>query len=193
MINSFVLGNGRSRLNIAPSVLKPYGKIYGCNALYREFIPDYLIAVDQKMIFEIQERNIQEITEVWTNSNPFYKNGFYYFSPPLKWSSGPCALNLASTHVPDNIYILGFDYTGINGKVNNVYTDTPNYNSSNDGEIYWGNWEKQTELVIRSNPNINYIRVVDENFYDTGWSYDNFKIMKYDDFFALLQNSEKIA
>lgn len=193
MINSFVLGNGRSRLNIAPDILKPYGKIYGCNALYREFIPDYLVAVDQKMIFEIQAKNFQITNEVWTNPNPLYEDGFNYFTPPLKWSSGPCALYLAATHSPNNIFILGFDYTGIDGKVNNVYTDTSNYNASNDGEIYWGNWEKQTELVIKNHPDINFIRIVDDNFYDTGWSYSNFKIMKYEDFFVLLQISEKIA
>jgi hypothetical protein len=54
-MRSFVLGNGNSRLNIHPSQLQPFGKIYGCNALYREFEPDYLVAVDPKMIVEIEK------------------------------------------------------------------------------------------------------------------------------------------
>jgi hypothetical protein len=52
-MRSFVFGNGRSRLNINFNDVKPYGKIYACNAVYREYAPDYLIAVDPKMIVEI--------------------------------------------------------------------------------------------------------------------------------------------
>ena len=55
-MRSFVLGNGKSRLNFDFNHLKRFGKIYGCNALYREFEPDYLIAVDPKMIFEIESK-----------------------------------------------------------------------------------------------------------------------------------------
>ena len=43
---AFVIGNGTSREPIALPSLKPFGKIYGCNAVYRDFIPDYLVAVD---------------------------------------------------------------------------------------------------------------------------------------------------
>ena len=59
MTRAFVLGNGRSRLNLNPLLLKNHGTIYGCNALYREFNPDYLIAVDPKMIIEICEKGYQ--------------------------------------------------------------------------------------------------------------------------------------
>ena len=47
---AFVLGNGKSRLQLDLIKLKPFGKIFGCNALYREFAPDYLISVDQPML-----------------------------------------------------------------------------------------------------------------------------------------------
>ena len=39
---AFVLGNGLSRKPIDPHLLKQHGRIYGCNALYRTFAPDYL-------------------------------------------------------------------------------------------------------------------------------------------------------
>ena len=52
---AFVLGNGTSRKIINPVDLRPYGKIYGCNALFRTFAPDYLVAVDTKMVIEIQQ------------------------------------------------------------------------------------------------------------------------------------------
>jgi hypothetical protein len=184
MTRSFVLGNGTSRLNIAPKQLTPYGLIYGCNALYREFSPDYLIAVDPKMILEIRDTGYQLSHQVWTNSSVLYKDfvGFNYFTPSMGWSSGPTALNMAAKEYPDEIYIFGFDFTGINNFCNNVYADTANYIKSTDIATYWGNWEKQTEQVIKAFPTIRFYRVVDEIFYDPPWKAHNFKNMKYSEF-----------
>lgn len=187
-IRNFVLGNGKSRLVIAPEELRQYGKIYGCNALYRTFSPDYLVAVDLAMVAEIQANKYQITNTVWTNKSSLfeYHDGFNFFTPSLKWSSGPCALQLASSHNPDEVFILGFDYTGINGKINNIYSDTPNYRGSDDMEIYWGNWEAQTEHVIKSYPTIKYYRVVGEDYYDTKWTYGNFRNIKYDEFYRMM-------
>ena len=55
----FVLGNGTSRSSVYPRELSPYGKTYGCNALYRTFSPDYLVAVDVKMVLEINKAGYQ--------------------------------------------------------------------------------------------------------------------------------------
>lgn len=189
-MRSFVLGNGRSRLNVNPTDLKPFGKIYGCNALYREFDPDYLIAVDPKMIVEIEKTGWQHGHEVWTNPNSKYKkySGFNYFSPPLGWSSGPTALNLASHHGPDEIYILGFDYVGIQGLLNNVYADSSNYKKSTDHATYHGNWEKQTDQVMRNFPKIKFYRVVDDdNYFDPNWNHHNFRHMGYKQFKKLIE------
>jgi len=193
-MRGFVLGNGRSRLNIQPSTLKPYGKIYGCNALFREFTPDYLIAVDPKMIVEIEKSGFQHKVPVWTNPNSKYKrfSGFNYFNPVLGWSSGPTALNFASSHGYDEIYILGFDYVGIQGLLNNVYADTDNYKKSTDHATYHGNWEKQTDQVIKLNPKIKYYRVVEENnFYDPKWNHHNYRSMDYKHFKRLLETWPK--
>ena len=78
------------------------------------FDPDYLIAVDTKMILEINKAGYQHKHTVWTNPNrSFNMNGFNFFQPSKGWSSGPTALWLASTHVTKHIYILGFDYQGL--------------------------------------------------------------------------------
>ena len=42
----FCIGNGESRKDFDLETLRPHGKIYGCNALYRDFTPDVIIAVD---------------------------------------------------------------------------------------------------------------------------------------------------
>jgi len=163
---AFVLGNGLSRKSIDLHMLKAAGKIYGCNALYREFDPDYLVAVDTKMIIEIHKAGYQRDHEVWTNPNKAYTNyrGFNYFQPSKGWSSGPTALWLASQHDNDTIYILGFDYKGLeDGKrFNNIYADSFNYKKSGDSATYFGNWMRQTVNVLKENTKKRYIRVVDE-------------------------------
>ena len=162
---AFVLGNGTSRSSINLNQLKKYGKVYGCNALYREFEPDYLVAVDTKMILEINKAGFQHSHEVWTNPNRAYHqmNGFNFFNPSKGWSSGPTALWLASTHENQEIYILGFDYQGLDDKINNVYANTPNYKKSHERATYFGNWLKQTCITCQKFSEKRYIRVLGEN------------------------------
>ena len=49
----FCIGNGESRKNFDLETLRPYGKIYGCNGLYRDFTPDILLAMDYNICHEI--------------------------------------------------------------------------------------------------------------------------------------------
>lgn len=51
----FCLGNGESRKGVNLDLLKPFGKIYGCNAIYREYAPDVLVSVDQGITHEIYQ------------------------------------------------------------------------------------------------------------------------------------------
>ena len=165
----FILGNGTSRKPIDPHALRPYGKIYGCNALYRTFSPDYLVAVDVKMILEINKAGYQNTNQVWTNPNKTYAKmqNFNYFKPSKGWSSGPTALWLASQHSYNKIFILGFDYKGLNeGKrLNNLFADTVNYKKSTDGATFFGNWLRQTCSVVKENPQIQYYRVIQSDNY----------------------------
>jgi len=46
----FIIGNGESRIGFDLEKLRDYGKIYGCNLLYKEFTPDVLIAVDERIM-----------------------------------------------------------------------------------------------------------------------------------------------
>lgn len=162
---AFVLGNGTSRQGVSLNSLQQIGPIYACNAVYRSFNPDYLIAVDTKMVLEIAKAGYQLKNEVWTNYNKTYEKlrGFNYFEPSLGWSSGPTALQLASDHCYETIYILGFDYQGNDEKVNNIFADSPNYKKSSDRATYYGNWLRQSGIVMQKNTKIRYIRVLGEN------------------------------
>jgi len=160
---AFVLGNGKSRAKLDPNRLKGLGTIIGCNALYREFEPDFLVAVDVKMVNEIISAGYQKDHQVWTNPNKGItsKNGINFFSPHKGWSSGPTALWFACTQGYKNVYIFGFDYQGLDGKFNNVYADTFNYKKSSDSATFFGNWLNQTEKTIKEYRTINFFRVAE--------------------------------
>jgi len=161
---AFVLGNGVSRLTANLFLLKEHGTIYGCNALYREFKPDHLVAVDVKMINEIIDSDYHKHNVVWTNKNKGVKTfeGIQVLTPHKGWSSGPTALWLSTIHEYKSVYILGFDYQGVAGKVNNVYAGTQNYKKVDQPATFFGNWSAQTERVIRENPQVMFYRVYQE-------------------------------
>jgi hypothetical protein len=70
---AFVLGNGQSRLGLDLHSLRPCGKIFGCNALYRDFAPDVLIATDPGISKEIENSGYPEYHEFFTRK-PQHKN-----------------------------------------------------------------------------------------------------------------------
>jgi hypothetical protein len=162
---AFVLGNGTSRLKVNPVNLLDKGTVFGCNAQYREYEPHYLIAVDVKMVNEIIDSGYHRGHQVWTNPNKGIKskNNINLFSPHKGWSSGPTALWFAAKQGFNEVFILGFDYQGLNGKFNNVYADTFNYKKSTDSATFFGNWLAQTEKVIKEFKKTKFIRVIDDN------------------------------
>jgi hypothetical protein len=163
------------------------GVVYGCNAQYREFEPHHLIAVDVKMVNEIIAAGYHKTHSVWTNPNKGVstKNNINFFSPHKGWSSGPTALWYAATQGHKEIYILGFDYQGINGKFNNVYADTFNYKKSADSATYHGNWLSQTEKVIKEFRMVKFYRVITSGAFipdKLGPTLSNLSHINYEDF-----------
>jgi hypothetical protein len=65
MTKVFCIGNGESRKNFNLDLLKPHGKIYGCNALYREYTPDVLVSVDHGIMHEIYQSGYCYENETW--------------------------------------------------------------------------------------------------------------------------------
>lgn len=183
---AFVLGNGRSRLQIEPKNLLTVGTVYGCNAQYREYEPHFLVAVDVKMVNEIIASGYHKTHQVWTNPNKGIstKKGINLFSPHKGWSSGPTALWFAAQQGHKKIFIFGFDFQGINGKFNNVYADTHNYKKSSDTATFFGNWLNQTERVIKDHKHIDFVRVIEPGSFipDKFESIENLKHMEVQEF-----------
>ena len=53
MKKAFCFGNGNSRKELSLKDFRKYGTIIGCNALYRDFSPDILVALDSRISHEI--------------------------------------------------------------------------------------------------------------------------------------------
>ena len=56
----FCIGNGESRQGFDLEQLRPHGKIYGCNAIYRDFMPDVLTAVDHGIMHEVYHAGVAQ-------------------------------------------------------------------------------------------------------------------------------------
>ena len=180
---AFVLGNGESRRSIDIDALKEHGKVYACNGVYRTHRPDYLVAVDPKMVHEIAESDYAQHNQVWSNFNAQYNknpkilNHVQWFRPSLGWSSGPTALRLACEHGHKEIYILGFDYQGHKEgqrfKFNNLFKDTRNYKRGKDDATFYGNWMNQTKRCLQDFKDIKFHRVIPKGWFapkDLTWA-----------------------
>jgi hypothetical protein len=160
MTTAFVLGNGISRKTIAPSSLQPLGKIYGCNALYREFTPDVLVATDRPIATAIQESGYAQ-TNCFYTRRPIEGLGAcrvpaLYFG----YSSGPIATAIAASDGHRLIYLLGFDMgPSENQQFNNVYAGTEFYKPNNAMPTFTGNWIKQIIQIAQDFPQTEFVRI----------------------------------
>ena len=185
---AFVLGNGESRMGIKIEDLKKHGTVFACNAVYRDETPDFLVAVDPKMVLEICESTYPKNHQVWSNFNAQYNknqvalNHINWFKPSLGWSSGPTALRMACDRKFKVIYMLGFDYKGHtdtakNNRMafNNVFKDTRNYKKSKDEATFYGNWMNQTKKCLQDFKDVKFNRVVPKDWFkpkDLEWKGD---------------------
>ena len=182
---AFVLGNGESRKGIDIDDLKKHGTVFACNGVYRTDKPDFLIAVDPKMVLEIAESDYLLQNKVYSNFNAQYNKNpkildhVQWFKPSLGWSSGPTALRMACDHGFKEIYILGFDYQGLSEggknnrfKVNNLFKDSRNYKKGNEQATFFGNWMNQTKKCLQDYPDVKFHRVIPTGWYqpkDLAW------------------------
>ena len=159
MTIAFVLGNGLSRQHLNLAHLKNCGTIYGCNALYRSFTPDVLVATDKPIAEAIQ-------------ASGYAKEHCFYTRRPLPglgakqllekyrgYSSGPNAVALA-VQEHDRVYMLGFDMgPTADNFFNNIYADTEFYKTSQHPPTFTGNWIKQIIQIANDYPNLHFFRV----------------------------------
>lgn len=160
MTVSFVIGNGISRKSIDLNSLVGQGRVYGCNALYREFTPDVLVATDTPIATQIQESGYAKTNRFYTR-RPISQSGA--LALPTKYagySSGPNAVGLSCIDGNHRTYLLGFDMGPLpTNTVNNVYAGTEFYKPVDAHPTFTGNWINQLIKIMSDHRQVQFIRV----------------------------------
>ena len=160
MTIAFVLGNGTSRQHVNLAHLKNCGTIYGCNALYRSFTPDVLVATDKPIAEAIQASGYAKQNRFYTR-RPLPESGALKLPDKYRgYSSGPNAVGLAAHDQHYCIYLLGFDMgPNENNQINNLYAGTEFYKPVDATPTFTGNWVKQIKEICKDFHQIKFFRV----------------------------------
>ena len=196
--NAYCIGNGPSRKGFDLNKLKATGQTYGCNALYRDFMPDFIFSVDMRMSVKMSEDEVGLQTIHYAPAlevNRKQNKGMLHLIPNNPhWISGNAAFWTAGVHGHRNIYLIGFDFKEYGkGQLNNIYQDTNCYGPRNDDKIFEG-WLKQFRDMLKMRPYVNYTVVHDNppeylNNLQTGTDLGNSKIISYAEFEKVLTPS----
>lgn len=160
MAAAFVLGNGVSRQALDLNQLKTLGTTYGCNAIYREFVPDVLISTDAPISERIQQEGYSQ-QQVHYTRKPLPDSGARRIAQKyFGFSSGPVAVGQAALDGARAIYLVGFDMGPTrNGRFNNCYADTEFYKKSSANPTFTGNWVNQIKIIAGDFPKTSFFRV----------------------------------
>jgi hypothetical protein len=195
MSAAFVLGNGVSRLLVDLNQLKTHGRIYGCNALYREFVPDVLISTDRAISHTIQNSGYAEKHLMYTRK-PL--PGLGARSVPQSYfgfSSGPIAVGQAAIDRHLAVYLIGFDMgPSANNRFNNVYADTEFYKKSSSLPTFTGNWSRQIVSICKDFPKTSFYRVMGDTTAAVAElaNVDNLQHMPITDFLDRINNTKDL-
>jgi len=135
-----VIGNGISRLDFDLNNLKHFSGLlgantlqtYGCNSLYKDFAPDFLVAIGDLITDEVATTG-PYINDhiVYTRAQTLLKHpGKFYLIPHDPYAdAGTTAAYIAAFDGHKTIFLLGFDGQENPGN-NNVYAGTNGYDAA---------------------------------------------------------------
>ena len=169
--NAYIIGNGPSRKDIDLNQLKNTGQTYGCNALYRDFIPDFIFSVDapitQEMYKnEVYKKCIHYAPSLEVNRYPkkhcgINNSDLHLIPNNPYWISGSVAMWTATVHGHSHLYLIGFDFREYGrDQLNNMYQDSPIYGERHSDTIYTG-WLSQFRSLQVMRPNCKFTVVHD--------------------------------
>lgn len=187
--NAYCIGNGPSRKDFDLNQLKGTGQTYGCNALYRDFRPNFLFSVDAKMSKEISD------SKIWEQGVVCYapslevnrQQGLTLIPHNPHVTSGNQAIHTAIIHGHKQIYMLGYDFREYGkGQLNNIYQDSNNYGERHSDTIFEA-WLTSFRRQIKERPYVHFTIVHDNppeylRHLQTGTDLKNTSLMTYKEF-----------
>lgn len=190
-----VIGNGESRKKFNLAYLENHHggllaanrlQTYGCNALYRDMSPDFLVVTGNQIIEEIVHSGYTNNHIVYANAENIVKHlGKFYMIPQnIYYDAGALALYMACFDGHDKIFLVGFDQYKEPGPVNNIYKDTVGYPKSTEienGEFF----ARSLATIMQTYPMVEFVKVAE---YKNQWIHPwlsplpNFRQIDYRDF-----------
>jgi len=164
-----VIGNGESRAKFDLSLLasnqnssNPRSlQTYGCNALYRNFHPTFLIATGSDICEELVNADYCTDRIIYSNAKTLLKHpGKFYLVPQdVPWNAGSIATYLACFDGHKKVFLLGFDNGAGANYNNNMYAGTPGYppRDFNYNDLFF---VKTMELIMKVYNDVEFIRVM---------------------------------
>ena len=164
-----VIGNGASRANFPTDILIGHlaGRLgaksmqtYGCNAIYRDFNPTFLVAVGQDICQEIADSGYCESHIVYANSDKIlkYPSQFYLIPQDFISNAGAVASYIACFDGHEKIYLLSFDGQAGDNYHNNIYAGTNGY--AEEFQHYSDEyWIKSQLMVMSTYSEVEFVRV----------------------------------
>lgn len=164
-----VIGNGPTRLDFdMRAIFEHRGGLlgadtvqtYGCNALYRDYTPDFLVARGNSIIEEIAASSYTTDNIVYTSSIHLleYPNKFYLIPRDPYCDAGTTAAYIAAFDGHKKIFLLGFDNQDTPGYNYNVYADTAGYSSTNSVATDQ-KWIADRALVFETYNDVDFVWV----------------------------------
>ena len=184
----FCIGNGESRKGFDLEKLRPHGKIYGCNAIYRDFTPDFLVTVDVAIAGEIVESGYAKDHVVYGGYKSILTHGEDITLIPKHpaFSTGNTATHIASFDGHKEVYLIGFNPDPKQKTVDNIYNGTNCYKPEGT-TIMHELWVKQLQKIFEAYPNVNYYLVDMEHipFFSYFKNASNVTIENFKDIFLI--------
>jgi hypothetical protein len=163
-----VVGNSPTRLEFNLQNLKKSSGLlgadtlqtYGCNALYRDFTPDFLVASGNDVVKEIAGSEYVKNNIVYTNAIHLleYPNKFYLIPYNPYADAGTTAAYIAAFDGHKKIYLLGFDEQDSENYNFNVYASTNGYDTI-DSEISSDKWVTNRVELFNLYDDVDFIWV----------------------------------
>ena len=133
---------------------------YGCNALYRDFRPDFLVATGPDMVKELVESGYCDDNVVYASKQMVAEHPGKFLLVPQdpQWNSGSIATYMAAFDGHKKVFMIGFDGVDSDDSSYNIYAGTNAYLERSDValEHYW---EMSMLQVFNAYPDVEFIRV----------------------------------
>jgi len=204
---AYIIGNGVSRSSFDLMNLKGKGKVFGCNALYRDYVeqdyvlPDYLVAIDNPIIAEIEKSDFPKERflnppedEKWEPVELHWKRSVAPGWSPARPRSnaGMNAIQEAIKKGYTTIFIFGFDFLAVSEDVatSNVYDGTACYGLETRANIYdTRNRMKYLGWMIEQNSKVKFRfcypdEIIKKGIYTP--EADNVEVLNFNDLNTLL-------